>query len=65
MAKRPTTQNPGERAERSGQVRPVKGGDERTVVKGKRIPPTPEGGPVEYVDLTKNKSGTGRSSKRR
>ena len=61
MAKRkPTVQNPGERAERSGQAVPVRGGDEITLVKGKRVPPTPKGGPVKVVDPTKNKSGRGR-----
>lgn len=58
---------PGEIAPRSGQVKIVgpRGGDaggaERTVVKGERIPPTPEPGQrLIYVDYAKNNAGKGK-----
>lgn len=60
------TLKPGEIAPFSGQVGIVgpRGGDtgeERTIVQGKRLPPTPEAG-QKYViaDRTKNQSGQGR-----
>lgn len=56
---------PGEKATRSGQYeirgpRGGKTGEERTVVKGEPLPPTPKSG-QKYVlaDPTKNKSGKG------
>lgn len=55
----------GNEAPRSGQVEIVgtRGGltgEERTVVKGERMPPTPKAGQgYVYSDLTKNKSGRG------
>lgn len=54
---KPTVQSPGEKAEKSGQWKPVKGGSETTVAKGKTLPPTPEGGDWKLVDPSKNKSG--------
>lgn len=58
-------QKPGEKAKRSGQYEIVgprggKTGEERTVVKGEPLPPTPRAG-QKYVltDPTKNKSGRG------
>ncbi|MCZ7596269.1 MAG: hypothetical protein M5U16_16310 [Hyphomicrobium sp.] len=56
---------PGNEVPRSGQVEIVgpRGGltgEERTVVKGERMPPTPGAGQgFVYSDLTKNKSGRG------
>lgn len=56
---------PGEKAERSGQyeIRGPRGGrtgEERTVVKGEPLPPTPQKGQrYKLVDPTKNKSGRG------
>lgn len=49
--------NPGKPAPKSGQYRPIKGGAETTVPKGKTLPPTLAGGPWKLVDPTKNKSG--------
>ena len=57
MAKKPTIQSPGEPADKSGQWRPVKGGDEVTVPKGHRLPPSPGGGDWKLVDPSDNKSG--------
>lgn len=58
-------QKSGEKAKRSGQYEIVgprggKTGEERTVVKGEPLPPTPKAG-QKYVlaDPTKNKSGRG------
>jgi hypothetical protein len=56
---------PGETAPASGQyviIGPRAGdtGDERTVVKGETLPPTPDKGQTyKLVDPTKNKSGNG------
>jgi hypothetical protein len=57
MARKPTIQKPGQPADKSGQWRPVKGGDEVTVPKGKRLPPTPKGGNWKLVDPSDNGSG--------
>lgn len=57
MAKKPVTGNPGQKAPKSGQYKPAKGGSETTVPKGTRLPPTPKGGPWILVDPSKNKSG--------
>lgn len=60
------TQNiyrPGQKVPSSAQVEIVgarggKTGEERTVVKGEKFPPTPKGGQgFVIVDRTKNKSG--------
>lgn len=55
--KKPTVQPPGAPADKSGQYKPVSGGNEVTVPKGHRLPPTPSGGKWVLVDATKNKSG--------
>ncbi len=57
MAKKPVIQSPGEPASHSGQWRPVKGGNETTVPKGKTLPPTPKGGDWQLVDPSDNDSG--------
>ena len=57
------TYRPGERVPASGQAEIIgprggKSGEERTVVRGKIFPPTPEPGQgYKIVDRTKNKSG--------
>lgn len=54
---------PGEKAEKSGQYEIIgsrggRTGEERTVVKGEPLPPTPKKGQTyELVDPTKNKAG--------
>lgn len=59
-------QKPGEPAKRSAQVEIVgprggRTGEERTVVRGKRLPPTPKPGQgYVVVDPTKNRAGQGR-----
>ena len=64
MAK--NTYKPGEKAPASGQyeIQGPRGGgtdQERTVVKGEPLPPTPESGQVYVlVDPTKNQAGTGK-----
>lgn len=55
---------PGHKAPYSGQIREIgpRGGRgiEKTISKGERLPPTDQrGSSYKYVDLTKNKSGTG------
>ena len=62
----PKSYKPGERVPASGQVEIIgprggRTGEERTVTRGEKFPPTPERG-QEYVivDRTKNKSGQGR-----
>jgi hypothetical protein len=57
---------PGEKAPFSGQyeIRGVRGGqtgEERTVVKGEPLPPTPEPGQsYQIADRTKNNAGKGK-----
>jgi hypothetical protein len=59
-------QRPGEKAPASGQYEIVgprggRTGEERTVVRGEPLPPTPEPGQrYRIVDRTKNKSGRGK-----
>lgn len=59
----PKTYKPGEKAPRSGQYgivgpRGGKTGEERTVVKGEPLPPTPKSGQKFTLDdPTKHKSG--------
>ena len=54
---------PGDKAKRSGQYEIVgprggKTGEERTIVKGKTVPPTPKPGQTfELTDPTKNGAG--------
>ncbi|TFF08664.1 hypothetical protein EQW79_011400 [Cellulosimicrobium terreum] len=61
-----STQKPGERAQRSGQVEIVgprggRTGEERTVIRNKPLPPTPRAGQqYQMVDPTKNGAGRGR-----
>lgn len=56
---------PGEKAKQSGQYEIIgprggKTGEERTIVKGEPMPPTPKKGQTyNIVDPTKNKSGKG------
>jgi hypothetical protein len=63
MAK--STYKPGEKAQNSGQYEIVgprggKTGEERTIVKGEPLPPTPEKGQRYIIsDRSKNKSGRG------
>lgn len=58
MARKATS--PGKPAPTSGQYRPVGGGNEVTVPKGHRLPPSPKPGQKWVnVDPTKNKSGRG------
>ncbi|NJP31465.1 hypothetical protein [Micromonospora thermarum] len=57
MSKQKVTGSPGEAAPKSGQYKPVKGGNEVTVPKGTTLPPTPKGGDWVLVDPSKNKSG--------
>lgn len=57
------SKKPGQKAEKSGQYEIIgprggKTGEERTVVKGEPLPPTPKPGEkYKIVDPTKNKSG--------
>lgn len=61
----PKSYRPGQKAPASGQYgivgpRGGKTGQERTVVKGEPLPPTPEKGQgYRMADRTKNKSGRG------
>lgn len=51
---------PGRPAPSSGQYRPSTGGNEVTMPKGHRLPPTPKPGQTWVnVDPSKNKSGRG------
>jgi hypothetical protein len=62
----PKSYKPGERVPASGQVEIIgprggRTGEERTVTRGEKFPPTPERGQgYVIVDRTKNKSGQGR-----
>ena len=57
---------PGEKSPFSGQVEIIgprggRTGEERTITKGERLPPTPEAGQAYRIsDRSKNKSGEGR-----
>lgn len=52
------TGKPGQPAPSSGQYRPKGGGNEVTMPKGHRLPPTPKRGQTWVnVDPTKNQSG--------
>ncbi len=59
------TYNPGEKAPASAQYEIIgprggRTGEERTVVRGETLPPTPEAGQsYRIVDRTKNDSGKG------
>ena len=59
----PKTYKPGQNAPGSGQYKIIgpRGGNtgtERTAIKGRPLPPTPEAGQkYKYTDPTKNKSG--------
>jgi hypothetical protein len=56
MATDRVVQSPGEPAKRCGLWKPIRGGYEVTVQRGKTLPPTPLGGDWILVDPTDNAS---------